>query len=40
MLRNVGGVINSEYSDYAPVLSADENVMIFTLVVSYFHNHK
>jgi tetratricopeptide (TPR) repeat protein len=27
---NLGGIINSEYADYGPVLSADEQVIIFT----------
>ncbi|NJO03852.1 MAG: OmpA family protein [Bacteroidia bacterium] len=27
---NIGPVINSEYSDYAPVISADESILIFT----------
>lgn len=27
---NLGEIINSEYSDYAPVISADESVLIFT----------
>jgi outer membrane protein OmpA-like peptidoglycan-associated protein/tetratricopeptide (TPR) repeat protein len=27
---NLGKVINSEYQDYAPIISADESVMIFT----------
>ncbi|MCU0445350.1 MAG: OmpA family protein [Microscillaceae bacterium] len=29
-VRNMGDKINSEYSDYAPVISGDETVLIFT----------
>lgn len=29
-LKNLGGVINSPYPDYAPVISADESVLLFT----------
>ncbi len=29
-IDNIGGVINSEFPDYAPVISADESVMVFT----------
>jgi outer membrane protein OmpA-like peptidoglycan-associated protein len=29
-IENLGGVINSAYPDFAPVISADESVMIFT----------
>ena len=29
-IDNVGGVINGKYSEYAPVISADESVMMFT----------
>ncbi len=29
-IENVGKVINSHYPDYAPVISADESVMVFT----------
>lgn len=29
-VRNLGEVINSEYGDYAPVITADESMLIFT----------
>ncbi|GAB4398049.1 MAG: hypothetical protein OHK0053_15850 [Microscillaceae bacterium] len=29
-VRNIGEVINSEYGDYAPVITADESMLIFT----------
>jgi outer membrane protein OmpA-like peptidoglycan-associated protein len=29
-ITNIGGVINSKFSDFAPVISADENIMVFT----------
>lgn len=29
-IENVGGVINTQYPDFAPVISADESIMIFT----------
>lgn len=29
-IENIGNVINSEYPDYVPVISADESVLIFT----------
>jgi outer membrane protein OmpA-like peptidoglycan-associated protein len=29
-VRNMGNAINSEYADYAPVINADETVLIFT----------
>ncbi|MBI2967252.1 MAG: PD40 domain-containing protein [Bacteroidetes bacterium] len=29
-LENIGGTINTEYSDYVPVISADESKLIFT----------
>jgi outer membrane protein OmpA-like peptidoglycan-associated protein/tetratricopeptide (TPR) repeat protein len=29
-IENIGSVINSPYADYAPVISADETVLIFT----------
>ncbi len=29
-ITNVGSIINGKYSDYAPVISADEKVMVFT----------
>lgn len=29
-LVNIGGVVNSEYAEYSPVISADESILIFT----------
>ncbi|MCX7606706.1 MAG: OmpA family protein [Bacteroidia bacterium] len=29
-IRNLGGIINSPYPDYAPVISADESILLFT----------
>jgi tetratricopeptide (TPR) repeat protein len=29
-INNVGGDVNSKYSDYGPVISADESIMLFT----------
>ncbi|TAE68677.1 MAG: hypothetical protein EAZ85_13975 [Bacteroidetes bacterium] len=29
-IENVGGIINSKYSDYAPVISSDETMLVFT----------
>ncbi|MBU0488477.1 MAG: OmpA family protein [Bacteroidetes bacterium] len=30
IIDNLGGVVNSEFSEYSPVISADESVMMFT----------
>jgi hypothetical protein len=30
IIDNIGSTINSKYPDYAPVISADESVMVFT----------
>ncbi len=29
-ITNIGNIVNGKYSDYAPVISADEHIMVFT----------
>ena len=30
LISNIGNVINSKYPDYAPVITADEKILVFT----------